>query len=58
MHPSRPAREFWYATVAGATVALVCYLVPAVALLVAETEYRALDWRFHLRGPLLPTRSW
>jgi len=54
MHPSRPAREFWYATVAGATVALVCYLVPAVALLVAETEYRALDWRFHLRGPLPP----
>lgn len=54
MQTSRPTREFWYATAAGVVIALVCYLVPVVAVLVAEIEYRSLDWRFHVRGPLPP----
>lgn len=54
MGEDRPAREFWFALGAGAVVALACYLVPSMATLVAEGEYRTVDWRFHVRGPIPP----
>ncbi len=50
----RPAIEFWVALAAGCAIAAVCYFVPSVTLLVAEAEYRAVDWRFHIRGPRPP----
>lgn len=47
-------REMGFAIVAGAVAALGCYLMPGLSSLVAQVEYRTVDWRFHIRGVRRP----
>ncbi|MBC7287706.1 MAG: adenylate/guanylate cyclase domain-containing protein [Armatimonadetes bacterium] len=51
MQRRRYGRELLFGTAAGVGLALLCYVAPGTAGLVAELEYRTIDWRFHLRGP-------
>ncbi len=44
-------REMWFALAAGIVAIAVCYFMPGASALVAEVEYRTVDWRFRIRGP-------